>query len=486
MSFLSPQSSLTDDERARGLRLVLWDGVASQAMLTFTGGAFLVAFALQLGATNTQIGLLSAIPTLANVFQLLSVWLTQRFARRQIVVFTSTLGRAMFFVIALIPWLPPAATPMVVLLLSTVVLQACGATSAGGWTAWMRDLIPSERLGSFFSHRMRWSQSVGIVLSIACALALDYWKQRGDVLSGYALLFLLGGVSGLVGVGLLARTPEPRMQPIVSRFRALLARPFQNSNFRSLIIYNALWNFAVNLAAPFFTVYLLQRLGFSITYVILLTALSQVTTVAALWFWGRYADRYSYKTILSICAPLYLLCILGWTFTTLPDPHAFTLPLLVGLHILMGIATAGTSLAASSIGLKLAPAHEAVAYLAVISFTNALAAGIAPIMGGALADLFLNQQLALVLEWNSGTTQRAFRALDIQQWDFFFLFSFLLGLVALYRLAYVREQGEISEKALLKEIVLDIQRDMRHLSTVTGLRSAIKLPVWFVDKLRSR
>lgn len=483
MAYFSPQTQLSTAERDRGLRLVLYDGVASQAMLTFTGGAFLVAFALLLGASNAQIGLLSAIPTLANVFQLWSIRLVQRYPRRQVVVYASILGRTMFFLIATIPFLP-GSSPVLLLLLGVMVLQVNLSVAGGSWTSWMHDLIPRERLGQFFSQRMRWSQSVGIGLSLACAVGLDaFHRQTSDGTLGYVVLFLLGGITGMVGVGLLARTPEPPMRPVQRRFGELLRQPFRSVNFRALIIYNALWNFAVNLAAPFFTVYLLQQLNFSITYVIALTTLSQVTTVLALRWWGRYADRYGYKSILFLCAPLYLICILGWTFATFPDSHRFTLPLLVGLHALMGVATAGTGLSASSIGLKLAPEGEGVSYLAVISFTNALAAGAAPVVGGLLADFFLRKQLALQLTWSSERYQRTFLALDVQGWDFFFLFSFLLGLIAIYRLAYVQERGEVTEKSLIDEIRLDIQREMRNLSTITGLRSAINFPVSFYRRV---
>jgi hypothetical protein len=44
------KESLTEQEVQSGLRAAIKDGLASQAMVTFTGGAFLVAYALKLGA----------------------------------------------------------------------------------------------------------------------------------------------------------------------------------------------------------------------------------------------------------------------------------------------------------------------------------------------------------------------------------------------------------------------------------------------------
>lgn len=473
-----PADELTTEKQQKALQWVLRDGLAAQALTTLTGGAFLVSFALLLGASNAQIGLIAALPTVANIFQLSTVRILRRIQNRKLLtVGASFFGRLMYLPIALLPlWLDMPVLPVVILLL--MIHHSLGAISAGSWSAWMRDLIPGERLGSFFSHRLAISQALGVVLSLLAAFYLDYVELRVPdwQLESYAWLFSLGALCGLLSVYLLYRTPEPRMKPLETDIFSLLRKPFQHLNFRNLIIYQATWNFAVNLAAPFFTVYLLKRLDYSLTYVIAFTVLSQLCTILFLRLWGRYADTYSNKAILGICAPLYLFCILLWTFTTLPDAWWFTMPLLVIIHILGGIATAGTSLAASSIGLKLSPQGDAIAYLSVMSFINSASAGLAPIVGGLFADFFLNKQLSFNISWMSGEELIVLNALSFEQWDFFFVISFVLGLYALHRLAYIEEAGRGSERKLLKEIRMEIQREMKGLSTVSGLRSMVHLP----------
>jgi hypothetical protein len=59
---------LSEQQVFSGLQYVIKDGVATEAMVAFTAGNFLVAIALYLGATNIQIGILAALPTLTNVF----------------------------------------------------------------------------------------------------------------------------------------------------------------------------------------------------------------------------------------------------------------------------------------------------------------------------------------------------------------------------------------------------------------------------------
>ena len=44
--------------------------------------------------------------------------------------------------------------------------------------------------------------------------------------------------------------------------------PFKDANFENLAIFLGFWSFAVNLAVPFFTVYMLKRLELKISFII--------------------------------------------------------------------------------------------------------------------------------------------------------------------------------------------------------------------------
>jgi Na+/melibiose symporter-like transporter len=110
-------------------------------------------------------------------------------------------------------------------------------------------------------------------------------------------------------------------------------------NFRRLILFLSTWNFAVNLAAPFFTVYMLRSLGYPMTVIVVLFTISQLANVAALNLWGPLIDRFSNKAVLDMSAPLFLACMLAWTFTGLPYVKPVVLYLLVLIHLLVGFST---------------------------------------------------------------------------------------------------------------------------------------------------
>ena len=261
----------------------------------------------------------------------------------------------------------------------------------------MRDLIHENIMGSFFSKRMRIATGVGIALSILAAVYLDFWKKYfpDHELAGYSILFFVGFAAGIIGLLFLAKTPETKMPPILGKKKMLklLSQPFKDENFRKLIAFMCSWNFAVNLAGPFFMVYMLKRLGLSMSFIIGLSIVSQVFNFLFLKLWGRYTDRFSNKSVLAISCPLFLVSILAWTFTTMPEKYILTIPLLILIHVVMGLSSAGVSLASGNISLKLAPKGSATAYLAANTIANSIAAGIAPILGGKFADFFSGRQL---------------------------------------------------------------------------------------------
>ena len=256
----------------------------------------------------------------------------------------------------------------------------------------MRDLVPESEFGRFFGRRAAATTAVATALALVCGLLIDAWKRTvpEHILLAYSAVFIVSAALGLFGVWLLSITPEQPMPPIAQRTRilGLLAAPFRDPNFRRLMVFLSSWNFAANLAAPFFAVYMLKTLGYSMTMVIVLTTASQLSNLAALGLWGSLIDRFSNRAVLEISAPLFLICTLAWTFTGIAWMQPVTLYLLFAIHVLMGIATAGVALASGNIAMKLSPAGQATGFLAASSVVSASCAAIAPVIGGLCADFF--------------------------------------------------------------------------------------------------
>jgi len=486
-SLLQTRDHVTEEDLARARRLITVDGVCSMAMASVQGGPFLTAFALGVGATNYDLGLVAAIGFLGQAVQLPSLFLLQRFPhRRAITVASAITSRLTWTFIILTPALfvdRGVSWLLLWLLLSAVLTSA----AAPAWNSLLHDLVPADRLGRVFSLRTLFGNLVALPLTIGGGLFVDWLSARlpGSELYAYALLFLVGLGVGLVGVIVIARLPEPTMAaPEGLRLMELLAQPLRDANYRRFLVFVGVWNFAVNLATPFFAAYMLRRLGLPLSTVTALTVTAQVANLIFLRVWGRLADRISNKAVIATCAPFYLLAFLAWAFTNMPEPHWLTLPILVTIHLVSGMATAGIGLPIGNIGLKLAPSGSAHAYLTLAGLTGAVSGTLAPMVAGVLADFFAARRFGLLLTWSEPSREFQFYALRLEALDFVFFAAVIVGIYALSWLARVAEAGQITEGSVIDEAFDEVVLPFRTMSTVEGIRRLTFLPLSALQRLR--
>ncbi|HEY6978436.1 MAG TPA: MFS transporter [Chitinophagaceae bacterium] len=459
---LQPKKVLTENEVQTGLKLVIADGLTAEAMTTLTGGAFLVAMALLMGANNFQIGLLAALPTFTNMFQLLSIWLVRRYNnRRAIAVICGLLARSPLVIIGILPLFTSSSVEVLIFFL--FFYYFFGSIAGPSWNSWMKDLVPEKSLGAYFSRRSSYTQSLNVILSLLLALFIDYIKTKFPQyqLNTYAYMFIAGGAIGIIGSLILSKVPEPQSFLTNENIFKLFKRPLKDGNFRRLLVFNSAWVFALNIATPFFTVFMMKNLNLPLSYIIALGIISQISSILTIRLWGRFADRYSNKTIIAIGAPLYIFCIIAWCFVGIYTHSYMNLGLLVLIYIFSGIATAGINLSLTNIGLKLAPKEGAIVYLSTKSIITAAFSTIAPLTGGYLADYFTLRHLNLTAEWGSPHVTKVFRLLELHEWNFLFLIGALLALFALQLLLPVKETGEVEKDVVVRVLRSNIKNRLK-------------------------
>lgn len=467
-----PKKLLSEQEVQTGLRLVITEGLATEAMTTLTGGAFLVAMALLLGASNLQIGLLAALPTFTNIFQLLSIWLVRRYNnRRAISVVCALTARIPLVVVGIMSFF---ASGSIQLLIFFLFFYYIFASIAGlSWNAWMKDLVPGNQLGTYFSRRSSFMQTLNVVLSLCLAFLIDYVKDQypAHELTTYSIMFIVAGTIGIIGAFILARVPEPQSFLARENIFQLFKRPLKDHNFRRLLVFNSAWVFALNIAIPFFTVYMLRNLGLSMTYVTGLTVVSQLCSIFTIRMWGRFSDRYSNKTILAIAAPVYILCIIAWCFVGMYSRFTTNIALLVFIHIFTGIATAGINLSLTNIGLKLAPNEHAIVYLSTKNIITAIFSSVAPLIGGILADYFANRSLSINAAYAGPKVNKVLHLVSLHDMNFLFLIGAGLAFISLEFLIRVKEVGEVEKDVVVRIMRSSIKHNLKESFLIGNLIS---------------
>jgi MFS family permease len=351
------QSSVSNEETEMGIRSYIADGVCSITQVGLQGGMFLTAFALFLGASKTQIGILAAIGFLSQVMQLPGLlmvgWLP---SRRGITFLSAGLSR--------LAWLPILCMAFYGLLsvnvmLSLLIVSAfIGAIAGPAWNSLIRETIPEERLGAINGKRNRLGLSLAMVATLSAGFFLDTIQKNAPEWTGasYAGIFSLGFIFAMTGLWGIYRIPEKdQSQMEKPKLGALLKAPLKDKNFVMLISFLSLITFVLSMVSPFFTVYLLKRLDISMLMLTILGIASQLSNIFFFKVFGLLIDKLSNKSVLSVCIPIFLSMVVMWCFTTLPEKHKYTMHLLFVIQIISGCALAGITLGTQNLTLKLSP-----------------------------------------------------------------------------------------------------------------------------------
>jgi MFS family permease len=231
---------------------------------------------------------------------------------------------------------------------------------------------------------------------------------------------------------------------------------------------------------------MMKVLKLPLSSVIFFGIFSQLISIVFIKMWGRYTDRFSNKTIIHIAAPLYICCILSWSFVGLASTKAMVVLLVALLNIISGMATAGINLAIGNIGIKLASKDEAIVYFSARSVVVALISFTGPMLGGFLADFFAKRSLSWSFEWNGPQGKTIFPLLNLHGWNFLFIVGGVLAFLSTYLLKKVKEEGEVEKRLAVAEMRVVFRKNVKNRMTKKAFLSLLVSPVVYPLTLKKR
>lgn len=343
---------------------------------SFTAG-FLIVFALALGASNTVVGILGSLPYIATLLvEIPGAKLVEFFKRKTIYVVTTGISRCCWLLIIFTPYLFKEHALWFVggffFLLRCLEYLADPA-----WTSWAADIVPERTRGVFWGRRNMLVSLAGMTASLLAGTYLDLFPKESYL--GFATLFGVGIIAGVYATLILSKAKEPEYRDHDHHgFREFF---HVDGQFRIFCWIMVAFNFAVMLASPFFTVYMLSNLGLSYTYFVVVGAIATVCRILAHPHFGYVSDRYGDK-------PIALICMIGTALV--PITYVFitreTLWLLIPAQIISGIVWAGAELSTWNLLFDLTKPEKRALQVAEYNFLNSIPMIIAPIIGGLIAD----------------------------------------------------------------------------------------------------
>ena len=445
----------------RALRLSIYDGVFAQSFAVLTGSIFLPAFALVLGASPFQIGLLASIAFFATLSQLAGAFLIEKHQqRKQLVLISASTARALWIPVVLISFLWSDSKPALVLnllILLIISYHIFAHVSGVAWLSWMSALVPDEIRGRYFGLRNSALSLFTLVSTILGGYYLDWFKEKFPDLSlnrSFEILFGLAVVLGGISILFLMKQPEPEIQiKSENHLREKLKAPLTDRNFRRLLRFAVIWSFGVNFASPFFIVYMLQDLQLSYTLVSIYTVSSAMADLIGMWAWGHFSDQIGNRPVIILNSIIATVLPFLWIFT---DASPYSIFLFIPLlHLIGGFSWAGYNLCSVNLVLRLAPKEGNSIYFAVWNSVNGLSAGLGAISGGFVSSQlhYLGRYLPFDLE---------------SDLKYIFIISAFLRLIPLMGVRSIQEFSGSSVRRAIR-----VLRSIRSWTTMMGYHPAL-------------
>ena len=323
-------------EKKRTLNLSIKEGSAASVMAG-AGDTYIAPFALSLGANNFQIGLLSSLPALFSpIFQVLGARLMEKHSRKQIMgigAFIQALMWLPVLVLGLIYWHGTSSYIPTILIIAYGIYAIFGAMGGPAWFSLLGDIVPAKIRGKYFGKRNKICTGVTVAATVLAAFVLDYFKLKGMVLLGFAVIFLAASISRMISAYLLSRHYDPAFKLEEGYYFSFwqFVKKAPSNNFGKFVIYVGMIYFAVLMAGPFFAVYMLKNLKFSYTTLMLVNISATVFTLIFSPVLGKFADKYGNRELLKVGGILIPILPLFWLFSENPWYLALVPQLISGL-----------------------------------------------------------------------------------------------------------------------------------------------------------
>ena len=399
--------------------------------------AVMTGYALWLGADAAAVALLSSIISVMALAQLAAPLIGARSGDEKRFILNSRMGAMLLRgSILAIPFAVPAEYRfllLVVLLSASLLLVQLSSPYIGSWQS---NIIPRAIRARFTSRATIVATVAAMVSGIAVGAFLDAFDEDGKQV-GFASVFAASILLGWVSNRALGAASYPRhgggqagpMQP------RQLVEPLRDGNFRRAILFFGSSQFALGLAAPFYSVYMLEHLGLSYTTISLFSAVNMVASISGYRIWAGLIDRFGGKPVLQLLLGPFAAVPLLWVFADADTYWLIPVALTIG-----GFVGAGVSTGITPLMFDLLPqGPKKPVYLAVWSASVSLIYGLGPLLGS-----FMSRSLAGVELQLPGATAGPLHVI--------FAASAAAGILPLLLLSRVRARSVISSRSLLKQM----------------------------------
>lgn len=379
-SFRSQMKKMPSPYR-KGMEMAIVEGIWAMLLLTMLSGPFLTAYLLYLGANSQQIGIVLAVPAIANLLQVLAAMYMQKLKnrKRSFVMFATT-HRLIGLMTGLIPFIFPKELWLIIFIIIFLVYASINAFAGVIWTSLISDMVPTQIRGKYFGIRNVITSAVNSIGLYATGIVID--RYPGAL--GFNIMFILAAITVAINIIYFTKYPNPEFEkPAEMNLGTFVLRPFKDKVFFKGLLFLTFWTLILTMTHPFFSYVMLDVLHVRYPIVANLVILQTVSSMLGFYICGQLARKFNERTLLLGSLPFLAVAVLLWgTLSFLPQ-----LLVLILIFIFLGFGLGSYNQQIFIFMIGSSPKAERPIYIAVFSAITGLAGFMGPTIGGTVFEL---------------------------------------------------------------------------------------------------
>ena len=283
-------------------------------------GAFLAKLLTKAGISDSLTGIITSFVSLACVAQLFSVMLIRPTKPvKKWVTFLTIVKNFLFVGLYMLPMMEISQglkTALVVVFILGGQLIANIAVPFK--TNWLMSLVDNRDRGKFTATKEIVSLLGGMVFSYTMGAISDHYTDIGNDEMAFVICQITIIVLALLHLAMLIISKEPEREIVYKdkvKITDMLKSTFGNKTVRRLIYLDVMWASFTYFSRSYFGIYEIKELGFSLTYVSVITIVSSFARIAFSKLFGKLADDTSWAKMMTICFGIAGIGFLVQSFT---------------------------------------------------------------------------------------------------------------------------------------------------------------------------
>lgn len=438
----------------RGKNLFIFEATFEYFIAIVIGGAYLAKVTSALGMSQGLTGILSAFVSLGHVFQLFALFFAGRRNVKSFVTVMHSINQVCF---ALIYLIPSMGIPKIVKHIAFIAFLLGGHVLSNlihsPKIGWYMTFVEEKERGDFTAKKEIFSLFGGIIFSYLVSFVIDYYEAMGLLNVAFIISSVAIFILAVAHTFILIKTPEHDLPTLKGNNNFILATKtvFRNKRVLKVLIVVILYNLMTYMVSSFYGTYIASSkaefgLGFSMSFIATISFIGSAVRMIFSFPMGRFADKYSFKTMAILCYAIF-----GVAFAV----NAFTNPLngkvMYVIYIVVhSIAMAGAnSCVINLLYEEVKPELRMSAY----AVQNAVA-GLIGFLGAIVAGIFVDK-----VQTNPNGMLLGLYA---QQWLSIFGVFLAVVLVFYVTLCLKKKKNEENEQNLLGTDVEEVEQQAQN------------------------